>query len=59
MKGGGAFGGGLRYSKGTLSTRNAGDLRVFWQGPNIDFDAGIDGARTMMLVYYLPQIAAI
>jgi hypothetical protein len=31
---GGAFIGGLRYGDGTLYTRNAGDLRVFWEGPS-------------------------
>jgi hypothetical protein len=30
---GGAFIGGLRYGEGTLYTKNAGDLKVFWQGP--------------------------
>ena len=55
----GAFVGGLRYGNGTLYTRNAGDLRVFWQGPSIGFDAGADGARTMTLVYSLPQVTAI
>jgi hypothetical protein len=55
----GAFVGGLRYGNGTLYTRNAGDLRVFWQGPSVGFDAGADGAQTMMLVYNLPQIGAI
>ena len=29
---GGAFFGGLRYGEGFLHTKNAGDLRVFWQG---------------------------
>ena len=56
---GGAFVGGLRYGDGTLYTKNAGDLRVFWQGPTVGFDAGADGARTMMLVYNLPRTAAI
>jgi hypothetical protein len=55
----GAFIGGLRYGDGKLYTRNAGDVRVFWQGPSIGFDAGADGARTMMLVYSLPQTGAI
>jgi hypothetical protein len=55
----GAFIGGLRYGDGMLYTRNAGDLRVFWQGPSVGFDAGADGARTMMLVYNLPQTGAI
>jgi hypothetical protein len=56
---GGAFIGGLRYGDGTLYTKNASDLRVFWQGPTIGVDAGVDGARTMMLVYNLPRTDAI
>jgi hypothetical protein len=56
---GGAFVGGLRYGEGTLYTKNAGDLRVFWQGPTLGFDVGGDGARTMMLVYNLPATDAI
>ena len=55
----GAFVAGLRYGEGTLYTKNAGDLRVFWQGPSIGFDAGGEGARTMMLVYNLPSTEAI
>jgi hypothetical protein len=55
----GAFIGGLRYGDGTLYTKNAGDLRVYWQGPSLGFDAGADGARTMMLVYKLPRTDAI
>jgi len=56
---GGAFVGGLRYGDGTLYTKNAGDRRVFWEGPTVGFDAGADGARTMMLVYNLPSTDAI
>ena len=56
---GGAFIGGLRYGDGTLYTKDAGDLRVFWQGPTIGVDLGADGARTMMLVYNLPRANAI
>ena len=55
----GAFIGGLRYGDGTLYTRNAGDVRVFWEGPSFGFDFGAEGARTMMLVYSLPQTGAI
>jgi hypothetical protein len=55
----GAFVAGLRYGEGTLYTRNAGDLRVFWQGPSVGFDWGGEGARTMMLVYNLPSTRAI
>ncbi len=48
---GGAMVAGLRYGEGILYTKNAGDLRVFWQGPSLGFDFGGEGARTMMLVY--------
>jgi hypothetical protein len=54
---GGAFIVGLRY--GNLYTRNAGDRRVFWEGPSVGYDAGGEGARTMMLVYNLPATEAI
>jgi hypothetical protein len=56
---GGAFFGGLRYGEGMLYTKNAGDLKVFWQGPTLGWDFGGDGARTMMLVYNLPATEAI
>jgi len=56
---GGAFFGGLRYGEGMLYTKNAGDLKVFWQGPTVGWDFGGEGARTMMLVYNLPATQAI
>jgi len=55
----GAVAVGLRYGEGVLYTKNAGDLRVFWQGPSLGFDFGGEGARTMMLVYSLPATEAI
>jgi hypothetical protein len=58
-EGSGAFVAGLRYGEGTLYTKNAGDLRVYWQGPSVGFDWGADGARTMTLVYNLPATNAI
>ena len=58
-EGSGAFVAGLRYGEGTLYTKNAGDLRVYWQGPSVGFDWGGDGARTMTLVYNLPATSAI
>ena len=54
-----AFVGGLRYGEGKMYTRNAGDQKVYWQGPSVGFDAGADGDRTMMLVYNLPTVNAI
>ena len=59
QEGGGAFIGGLRYGEGALYTKNAGDLKVYWQGPSVGFDWGGDGARTMTLVYNLPATNAI
>src|ERR1700686_2572243 len=58
-EGSGAFIGGLRFGEGTLYTKNAGDLKVYWQGPSVGFDVGGEGARTMMLVYNLPATEAI
>ena len=59
QEGSGAFIVGLRYGDGTLYTKNAGDRRVFWEGPSIGFDTGGEGARTMMLVYNLPATDSI
>jgi hypothetical protein len=50
---GGALVAGLRYGRGTLYTRDAGDHPVFWQGPSIGYDAGGDGSKVMTLVYRL------
>lgn len=58
-EGSGAFVAGVRFGEGTLYTKNAGDLRVYWQGPSVGFDVGGDGARTMMLVYNLPATNAV
>jgi hypothetical protein len=55
----GAFFGGVRYGEGKLFTRNAGNRRIFWQGPSLGFDVGGEGARTMMLVYNLPSTDAL
>ncbi len=56
---GGAFIGGLRYGEGIMYTRNAGDQKVFWEGPSIGFDAGANGDRSMMLLYNLPSTQGI
>ena len=55
-EGSGAFVGGLRYGEGVLFTKNAGDHKVYWQGPSVGWDFGGDGNRTMMLVYNLDQV---
>ena len=56
QEGGGAVVAGVLYGEGTLYTRNAGQRRIYWQGPSLGFDVGGDGARTMMLVYNLPNV---
>jgi hypothetical protein len=56
---GGALIGGARYGEGILYTRNAGQHRVYWQGPSLGFDVGANGNRVMMMVYNLPSVQAI
>ncbi len=50
---GGAFIAGLRYGEGILYTKDAGNHRVYWQGPSIGYDVGGDGSKVMVLVYNL------
>jgi hypothetical protein len=50
---GGAFIAGLRYGEGMLYTKDAGDHRIFWQGPSLGYDFGAEGSKTMVLVYDL------
>jgi hypothetical protein len=50
---GGAFVAGLRYGEGRLHTKNAGSLKVYWQGPSVGYDFGGAGSKTMVLVYNL------
>lgn len=52
-EGSGAIIGGLTYGEGMLYTKNAGDHKVFWQGPSLGFDWGGQGSRSMILVYNL------
>lgn len=55
-EGSGAFVGGLTYGEGSLYTKNAGDHKVFWQGPSLGWDFGGQGSRIMMLVYNLDDV---
>ncbi len=57
QEGSGAFVGGLTYGEGTLYTKNAGDHKLYWQGPSIGWDFGGSGNRTMMLVYNLGDVS--
>ncbi len=50
---GGAFVAGLRYGEGVLFTKDAGQHKVYWQGPSLGYDFGGEGSKTMVLVYNL------
>jgi hypothetical protein len=50
---GGAFVAGLRYGEGVLHTKDAGNHKVYWQGPSVGYDFGAEGSKTMVLVYNL------
>ncbi len=52
-EGGGAFVGGAFYGKGTLWMKNGQSQYIYWQGPTIGFDAGIDASKVFTLVYNL------
>jgi len=54
-EGGGAFLAGVRYGKGTFYGRDGRTMQVFWHGPSIGYDVGLEGSRTMFLVYNLKQ----
>lgn len=56
-EGSGAWVGGLTYGEGMLYTKNAGDHRLYWQGPSIGLDFGGQGSRTMMLVYNMTNVS--
>jgi hypothetical protein len=55
-EGSGAVVAGATYGEGMLYTKNAGDHKVFWQGPSLGWDFGGQGSRTMMLVYNLDDV---
>lgn len=50
---GGALIAGLRYGEGTLYTKDAGNHKVYWQGPTLGYDVGAEGSKVMVLVYNL------
>lgn len=56
-EGSGAFVGGLTYGEGKLYTKNAGDHKVYWQGPSLGWDFGGQGSRVMVLVYNLDDVS--
>lgn len=56
---GGALVAGLRYGEGRLYTKDAGEHKVYWQGPTVGYDFGAEGSKVMVLVYNLHDPAEI
>jgi hypothetical protein len=52
-EGSGAFGVGVRYGSGTLHHKVEGARPVYWTGPSIGFDAGLNAGKAFVLVYNL------
>jgi len=52
---GGAYVAGLRYGEGTLYTKSGVQQKVFWQGPSLGLDFGVDGSRSITLIYKLKK----
>jgi hypothetical protein len=58
-EGSGALGVGLRYGKGTLTTKRMGVATVYWQGPSVGFDAGGNASKSFTLAYGLRNLGEI
>ena len=54
-EGGAAFLAGISFGKGRLNTKLEAPRKVFWQGPTVGYDLGLQGSRVMILVYNLRQ----
>jgi hypothetical protein len=49
----GAFTVGLVYGQGDLILKNGTTAKVYWQGPSIGFDLGLNASKVFVLVYNL------
>ena len=56
---GGAIGVGVRYGRGELVYKGVPARKVYWQGPSIGFDIGANAVKAFILVYDLPNAAAL
>ena len=52
-EGGGAVVAGLFWGKGTLWMKDGRSMPIYWQGPTVGFDGGIDASKVFTLVYDL------
>lgn len=44
---------GLVYGQGDLTMKNGTTAKVYWQGPSIGFDLGLNASKVFVLVYNL------
>ncbi len=58
-EGGGALGVGLRYGHGMLYYKDGTSTPVYWRGPSLGIDFGGNASKTFVLVYHLPNVAAV
>lgn len=50
---------GLSYGKGELKLKSGESANLFWQGPSVGFDLGLNASKVFILVYNLPNADAI
>ncbi len=50
---GGAIAVGLRYGSGTLHHKVEGNRPIYWTGPSLGFDLGLNAGKAFVLVYNL------
>lgn len=46
---------GLVYGQGDLTLKNGTSAKVYWQGPSIGFDLGLNASKVFVLVYNLKR----
>lgn len=50
---------GVRYGEGDLVLRDGSTHRLYWSGPSVGVDLGANASKVFVLVYHLPDAAAI
>ena len=50
-----ALAAGVRYGQGTLNTKNGSPRKIYWQGPSIGIDLGLNASKVFVLIYRAPN----
>jgi hypothetical protein len=50
---------GLSYGDGELTLKSGEHTKLYWQGPSLGFDLGVNASKVFILVYNLPNKDAI